>query len=292
MTGGSDTATSSVPPNPAPEWLPAHTWTLLCRTGQLPQLQTLPASFSASPAEWRAVFDSPRPFGHPFPEPWEDVDPLLRLTVVRLLRPDRLLPALRQYVAVSLGSGFTQPPLLDLPSVYSRSKAPWVPFIFVLSPGVEPLAELTAFAETMGMSSRFESLSLGQGMGKRAAELILSGRQQGLWVVLQNCHVFLDWMPSLDRAVADYGRPDARAGVHNNFRLWLTAMPSPKLPLGLLQGGVKLVVEAPRGLRANLLRTYAAEPLSQAKFLESTKRPDEWKTYVFALCFFHAVVQV
>ena len=76
------------------------------------------------------------------------------------------------------------------------------------SQGCNPYQELVSFAESRYMANRLESLSLGQGMGKRAAEMILLGRQQGHWVLLQNCHLYQDWMPTLDKLVEEYSRED------------------------------------------------------------------------------------
>lgn len=72
-----------------------------------------------------------------------------------------------------------------------------------------------------------------------------------------------------------------------NLRVFLSAEPSPKIPLGILQRSIKLTNEPPRGLRANMQR--AIMNFSEATWENSSKQT-EFKAVLFALCFFHAAI--
>lgn len=70
--------------------------------------------------------------------------------------------------------------------------------------------------------------------------------------------------------------------------MWLTSMPSETFPVSVLQTSVKMTMEPPSGLRSNLLRTYAN---TDNKELNDCSKPREFKILLFALSFFHAIVQ-
>lgn len=83
--------------------------------------------------------------------------------ILRLFRPDKIVPAVQQYIIRDMGQQFVEPPTFDLPGSYADSSAT-TPLIFVLSPGADPMMALLKFGETMGIfDERIKTVSLGQG---------------------------------------------------------------------------------------------------------------------------------
>lgn len=129
-------------------------------------------------------------------------------------------------------------------------------------------------------------ISLGQGQGPRAEELIHRAKKNGEWVMLQNCHLAKSWMPKLEVIVQNFA--DEEHSINPDFRLFLTSMPATYFPVSTLQNGVKLTTEPPRGIRANLKRSY--NELTEEQF-NACKKEKTYKKLCFGLCFFHSVIQ-
>lgn len=164
-----------------------------------------------------------------------------------------------------------------------EESSPKTPLIFVLSAGVDPSTALAQLAETLQMSSKYFSLSLGQGQAPIATKLILDGSKNGHWVFLANCHLSLSWMPDLDKIV------DTLQTIkpHRKFRLWLSSDPTPDFPISILQTGIKMTTEPPKGLKANLKRLYNV--ISEEQF-DMCKAKMKYQRLLFSLCYFHSVL--
>ena len=103
---------------------------------------------------------------------------------------------------------------------------------------------------------------------------------------MQNCHLAKSWMLSLEKLVEDLGQPTS--ATHDDFRLWLTSMPAAIFPVLVLQNGIKLTNEPPKGVRANMKRTF--NDLTEEQW-ESCSKPRAYKKLTYALSTFHAVIQ-
>jgi len=247
----------------------------------------LAESFEEDAGAWRPLYDGVEPHKVLLPGLFNSSSAFRKLLIVRCVRPDKVVPAVQDFVEANLGKKYVEPPPFNLHACYADS-SPTTPLIFVLSAGSDPMAALLQFAAEKDMASRIFPVSLGQGQGPKAAALIAEGVQSGAWVVLQNCHLAPSWMPSLDKICEDL-KPEE---TNPEFRLWMTSYPSPKFPVNILQNGVKMTNEPPKGIRANMKRSYLLEPVcSDEDFFETCAKPGPFKKLLFGLIYFHALVQ-
>uniref|UniRef100_A0A1B0G0Q9 Dynein heavy chain n=1 Tax=Glossina morsitans morsitans TaxID=37546 RepID=A0A1B0G0Q9_GLOMM len=274
--------------NPA-KWLGVQSWNEICRLSELPNFKGLREHIEQNLTLWKNFFDSHTPQdNHSIPEPWSKKLSLFqKLLVLRVLRPDKLVPGVLAFVSNVLGEKYVDPPQFDLSASFADSHC-CIPLIFILTPGSDPTATLLKFADEQGFgTNRLFSLSLGQGQGPIALKMIDEGIKFGNWVVLQNCHLAKSFMPNLEK-ICEGMIPDS---THPDFRLWLTSYPAEHFPVVVLQNGIKMTNEPPKGLRSNVVRSMLSDPISDPEWYESCKQSQTFKQLIYSLCFFHAVIQ-
>ncbi|CAK9071077.1 unnamed protein product [Durusdinium trenchii] len=301
LTGG--VSLEDPPARPA-DWVPDRCWGELFRLAKSKEFyQGFHEKFASELPRWKMVYDDVNPMKllkepETRPGSMAEFNDFQDLMILRCIRPDRVVPAVLEFVAGKLGEKFVNPPPFDLAGSYADSNA-MSPLIFILSPGADPGSNLYRFAAEKGRE--VASISLGQGQGPKAERLMDIATKDrvfdpwtcdrygwdGGWVLLQNCHLATSWMPRLERLLDE---KDPKK-VHKDFRLWLTSYPSNKFPVAILQNGVKMTNEAPKGLRANMTGSYNMDPISNEEFFNACTCDHQFKRLCFNLCFFHAVIQ-
>jgi len=269
--------------NPDPSWIGTQVWTEILCVSTLPKFKGFAEEFGgpSSLTAFKLLFDSVSPQDEPFPGKWQDkLDSLDKLCVLRALRPDKIMEGMQNFINEHMDDRFIQPPAFDLAATFEDATNT-TPIIFVLTQGCDPATDLRNLAQDMGVDDRLGAIALGQGQGKIAEKMLASGMDSGDWVLLQNCHLYESWMPTLESIVENFN-PEK---VHIEFRLWLTSMPAAFFPVLILQGSVKMTKEPPKGLRASMKATYLA---LNDDLLDKTNHPANYKKLLFGLCFFHA----
>ncbi|XP_029448950.1 dynein heavy chain 14, axonemal isoform X2 [Rhinatrema bivittatum] len=223
---------------------------------------------------------------------WEKLSSFQRLILIKILRPECLTSAVREFVAEKMGSRYLQSGGVNLKRAYEESDAR-TPLIFILSSGTDPATHLQRLAqEVRGTGLHLDLVSLGRGQGAKAEELICKAQiLKGRWVFLQNCHLAASFMPRLRTIVNSFTQPSTN--VDPQFRLWLSSKPDPSFPMSILQKGFKMAVEPPQGLKGKLLQTFCVNCTGEVteKVFEKVESGPSWKRLLFSLCFFNAVVQ-
>ncbi|NXB29064.1 DYH9 protein, partial [Eulacestoma nigropectus] len=131
------------------------------------------------------------------------------------------------------------------------------------------------------------NVSLGQGQEVVAEQALDLAAEEGHWVILQNIHLVAKWLSSLEKKLEQHSE-----GSHRDFRVFISAEPAPcpeshVIPQGILENSIKITSEAPTGMHANLHK--ALDNFSQDT-LEMCSQEKEFRSILFALCYFHAVV--
>lgn len=83
--------------------------------------------------------------------------------------------------------------------------------------------------------------------------MISTAVQKGNWVLMENCHLNLSWMPklvSIMEVMEDHYSKD--------FKLFLTSMPCSELPSYLVRNCVKLNAFEPLELQTGMTRIYSS----------------------------------
>uniref|UniRef100_G3SMY8 Dynein axonemal heavy chain 10 n=1 Tax=Loxodonta africana TaxID=9785 RepID=G3SMY8_LOXAF len=265
-------------------WLSDQGWEDIILLSEVfsPDFGNLPDDVEKHQAVWQDWYDLDSLEQFPFPLDYDKhITPFQKLLLLRCFRVDRVYRAVTDYVTVTMGEKYVQPPMISFEAIFEQS-TPNSPIVFILSPGSDPASDLMKLAERSGFGgNRLKFLAMGQGQEKVALQLLETAVARGQWLMLQNCHLLVKWLKDLEKSLERITKP------HPDFRLWLTTDPTKGFPIGILQKSLKVVTEPPNGLKLNMRATYFK---ISHEMLEQCPHP-AFKALVYVLAFFHAVVQ-
>lgn len=264
-------------------WIMDQGWKDLVKLTTLtPVFSQLATELAENEDVWRAWIKLEAPEIQPMPMGYsEKLNLFQQLCVLRCFRIDRVYNAVTNFVIKNMGEKFVMPPVINYHNIFEQS-SPLGPVVFILSPGADPQSDLQKLAEALGFGgNKLKFLSLGQGQAPVALQLLETAVARGQWLMLQNCHLLVDWLRSLEKVLEKIEKP------HKDFRLWLTTEPTPEFPIGILQRSLKVVTEPPNGLKLNIRSNY----IKMTDELLSDCAHEAFKPLVYVLAFFHAVQQ-
>ncbi|XP_070312609.1 dynein axonemal heavy chain 8 [Odocoileus virginianus] len=278
IKGGAALDLKACPPKPF-RWILDMTWLNLVELSKLPQFAEIMNQISRNEKGWKSWFDKDAPEEEIIPDGYNDsLDTCRKLLLIRSWCPDRTVFQARKYIADSLEEKYTEPVILNLEKTWEESDTR-TPLICFLSMGSDPTIQIDALAKKLKLECR--TISMGQGQEVHARKLIQMSMQQGGWVLLQNCHLGLEFMEELLETLT------ITETIDDTFRVWITTEPHVRFPITLLQTSLKFTNEPPQGVRAGLKRTFAG--INQ-DLLDISNLP-MWKPMLYTVAFLHSTVQ-
>uniref|UniRef100_A0AAV2K4G4 AAA+ ATPase domain-containing protein n=2 Tax=Knipowitschia caucasica TaxID=637954 RepID=A0AAV2K4G4_KNICA len=277
IKGGAALDLKTCPPKSF-SWILDMVWLNLVELSKLAQFNNIINQVSQNGKGWKAWVNADAPEEAPMPDGYNSLDVFHKLLLIRSWCPDRTLCQAMNYVADSMGAKFAEPVILNLCSTWEETD-PRTPLICFLSMGSDPTEQIEALAKRLQLECN--AISMGQGQEVHARKLVQKSIAQGGWVLLQNCHLGLDFMDELLETIT------VTEPMHDSFRVWITTEPHDKFSITLLQCSIKFTNDPPQGVRAGLKRTFAG--ISQAQ-LEVNDLPS-WKPLLYSVAFLHTAVQ-
>ena len=229
-------------------------------------------------------------FSQIIPDPLNKQPIINRLLIIRAMKPESIEFAMKCYIKSILGEKYLQPIIFSPATIYKET-SPFKPLIFILTPGTDPQSMVKR--HTTEIAVNLVSVSLGKGQGARAEQLIEECAMSGKWLLLQNCHLALSWLPRLELLLEQLSSETKRQTVHKSFRLTLTAAPNDSFPVSILRKSVKAVSQLPSGLIPSLLGIYSgiSESKEEVNFYNASSKPNSWRKLFFCLNFFHCAIR-
>ena len=255
LRGGTVLDRSEQPPKPNQDWITTGAWDNMTELErQMPEVFTgLTTSITHSPKDWHRWYMATKPEQAPLPAEWETKceEKLKKMIILRCLRPDRIIFACMDFVESKMKKDFIETRPYKLEDVYKTTDNR-DPIIFILSPGVDPIDQISNLA--MSYEASIQTLALSKGQDEKARKLLQDGLKNEKWIYLANCHLSISMLPVIESEIEKIKK---QSSVPEKFRIFMSSNPHEKFPVSLLQSSIKITSEPPKGIRSNMMRMYA-----------------------------------
>ncbi|KAI9728167.1 MAG: hypothetical protein M1828_004628 [Chrysothrix sp. TS-e1954] len=200
---------------------------------------------------------------------------LQSLSLMKVLRADRLVPATENLIVQMFGQGLFDN-AGDLSQLIGQASAT-TPIALVCSSGFDASFKVENAVDRQRVRCSYIAMGSSEGVGS-ADKAISEAAHTGTWVFIKNVHLALGWLQGVEKRL-DSLKPQPE------FRLFMSMEATPKIPVNLLRISRVLMCEQPAGVRANM-RDSLFPNSSRA-----TQAPVERARLYLLLSILHGVVQ-
>ncbi|KAK8882498.1 Cytoplasmic dynein 2 heavy chain 1 [Tritrichomonas musculus] len=201
------------------------------------------------------------------------VGPFTQLLLISVLAPHRLTSAIESFV-----KGTLQLDQFSVPFAFSSllTSDSSVPTIFIVSAGADPSQEIEDICKKNKI--KLIEIAVGQESIDETIAKLKKSAEEGSWFLIKNAHLSMTLVARVEKEFASL--PSKKEG----FKLLLTTEPHKSFPPLLLSNSNKVALEAPPGVRANLLRTLSSIDPKSISSKHQLKN-------IAAVSYFHSIIQ-
>ncbi|KAI4474553.1 hypothetical protein M0802_015556 [Mischocyttarus mexicanus] len=272
-----------------PVWLSMKMWNQIRYINDnFSNFHGLAQDISSNDIAWKIYWNSDLVETLTLPDPWDKkLGPYQKLILAKIAKPDKIIYHIIYFVENYLGKMLNYSSQYTISQSYAESSC-LRPILFILPSYSSPLSFLSAYASTIGYSSKYISLSMEDTQQKKAEILIKKAQEDGGWVFLQNCHLAVPWLFQLEKICEDLNPSNTSL----TFRLWLSSYSINEFPISILQNCVKITLDDPINIKENLLRSFQLKSINNKDIFD--RCPGKEKIFIkffYQLCFFHIIVK-
>ena len=224
------------------------------------------------------------------PDNYKDLSNFQRLLLLKVLIPDKFLPALNLFIKINLGEKYIQKkPAFNIKEIYSNS-CKNKPILFILTPDFDPILQIEKLANEKDFKPNFTKILMGQGQLIKAKTALLEAIKEGFWVLL---HYINFYELTVLTALEEFFQLEITKNCHENFRLFITTEAPFKplieiIPEGFLLNSIVIIHEINQGdLTSNFNKVYLNDNKALEENLPFNK---EFKKITFGLCYLHSLL--